>query len=335
MNVDGINSDGRSRIGIERVRLGFVGAGGIAVRHLGVLQGFDDVDIIAFADTDLGRAQQVAEHFGARSYDSGKALLAAGEVDAIYICVPPFAHGPIERAAADRGIPFFVEKPISLDLETAETVGRLVAEKQLVTAVGYHWRYFDTVDEAKDLLQERPATLAAGYWLASTPPPQWWWKTDGSGGQVVEQTTHILDLARHLLGEVDQVFAIEAHTPREGFPGLDIATASAINLKFRSGAVAMIGSTCLLNWNHRVGLNLFGDGFAIELTEQDIMVDVGAGRPVRRAEGDPVVAEDRDFIDAVRGRENRIRCPYAEALQTQRLALAVGRSAASGQPVTL
>jgi predicted dehydrogenase len=320
---------------MHRVRLGFVGAGGIAERHLGVLQGFDDVDIVAFADTDAVKAQQAAERFGARTYDSGEALLADGDVDALYICVPPFAHGPVELAAAARGIPFFVEKPIAVDLETAEAVARIVAKTKLVTAVGYHWRYFDTVEEAKKLLTERPATLASGYWLASTPPPQWWCRKDGSGGQIVEQTTHILDLARHLMGEVDQVFALEAHIRRDAFPDLDVAAASTISLRFRSGAIATLGSTCLLNWNHRVGLHLFGDGLAIELSEGDIMVDVGAGRPVRRAEGDPVVAEDRDFLDAVMGRENRIRCPYSEALLTQRLAMAAGRSAASGQPVTL
>jgi predicted dehydrogenase len=320
---------------MNRVRLGFIGAGGIAERHLGVLRHFPDVDIVAFADTVASRAQALAECFEARSFEDGEALLAAGGVDAVYICLPPFAHGPAELDAARRGIPFFVEKPVSLDLETAEAVAGIVAEKSLTTAVGYHWRYFDTVDEAKSFLSHRPAMLASGYWLASTPPPQWWWKKDGSGGQVVEQTTHILDLARHLLGEVQQVFALEAHSQREAFPGLDVATASTINLKFRSAAIATISSTCLLNWGHRIGLNLFGEGFAIELTERDIMVDVGAGRPVRRAEGDPVVAEDRDFIDAVLGRANKIRCPYSEALLTQRLAMAVERSATSGQPVNL
>ena len=65
------------------------------------------------------------------------------------------------------------------------------------------------------------------------------------------------------------------------------------------------------------------------------MIDVGRGRPVRGAEGDPVWREDRDFIDAVRGGENRIRCPYPEALETQRLALAVGESARTGQAIAL
>ena len=73
----------------------------------------------------------------------------------------------------------------------------------------------------------------------------------------------------------------------------------------------------------------------MELTDHDLMVDVGAGRPVRHAEGDPVWREDRDFIDAVRGETNRIRCSYGEALKTHRVALAITESVRTGQPVPI
>ena len=318
-----------------RTRLGFVGAGGIANRHLGVLEGFEDVELAAFADPVRDRAVAAAERFGARVYADAEAMLAAERLDALYICVPPFAHGAPERAAIARGLPFFVEKPLALDLDTAEALGREVARSGLVTAVGYHWRYLDTVDEAKALLTDNPAQLFSGYWLDATPPPAWWWKQDQSGGQMIEQTTHIVDLTRYLAGDVTQVFGLAGHTARADFPGLDVATASTASLKFASGAIANLASTCLLRWGHRIGLHVFADGMAIELTDHDIMVDVGRGRPCRHAEGDPVWREDRDFIDAVRGGPNRIRCPYAEALATHRVATAIVRSAASGQPVAL
>jgi predicted dehydrogenase len=65
------------------------------------------------------------------------------------------------------------------------------------------------------------------------------------------------------------------------------------------------------------------------------MIDVGHGRPVSHSEGDPVVREDRDFIDAVLGMGNRIRVPYAEALKTLGLTLAATRSAKEGREITL
>ena len=323
------------RTGDRVTRIGFIGAGGIANRHFGVLEHFGDVDIVGIADVDPGRAEEAATRFGARAFSDYGAMLDECAPDAVYICVPPFAHGGPERACLAAGIPFFVEKPVALDLDTAEAVAKAVAETGLVTAVGYHWRYLETVDEVRGLLRSNPARLMSGYWLDSTPPPQWWWRADQSGGQMVEQTTHLLDLARFLGGEVAQVYGMADHTARPEFPGLDVPTVSTASLRFASGAVANFASTCLLGWNHRVALHLFGDRMAIELTDRDLMVDVGRGRPVRGNNGDPVWHEDRDFIDAVQGKENRIRCPYAEAVATHRLALAVVESARTGVAIRM
>lgn len=320
---------------MQKTRLAFIGAGGIARRHLNILAGFEDVELVGFVDPDLDRADQAAMRFGAKSFRHHREMLDTVQPDAVYICIPPFAHGEPERDLVDRGIPFFVEKPVSLDLATAEEISAAVTAKGLITGVGYHWRYLDIVDEARNLLAENPAQLLSGYWLDSTPPPQWWWRQDKSGGQLVEQTTHLLDLVRFIVGEVTEVYGRVGHKDRPDYPGLDVPTVTTANLTFETGVVANIASTCLLGWNHRVGLHIFADRLAIELTDRDIMVDVGQGRPVRGAEGDPVWREDRDFIDAVRGGENRIRCPYGDALATHRLALAVMSSARIGEPVHL
>ena len=318
-----------------RTRIGFIGAGGIAHRHFGVLEQFEDVEIVAVADVDAGRAAEAAARFGARAFDDAAAMLASVQPDALYICVPPFAHGEPERLALEHRLPFFVEKPVALDLGTAEDVAAAVERLGLITAVGYHWRYLDTVDEIRALLAATPARLMSGYWLDSTPPPRWWWRREQSGGQIVEQATHLIDLARTLAGDVVRVYGQSGHVARAGFPGLDVATTSAAMLTFANGAIANFASTCLLNWNHRVGLHLFGEGLAIELTDRDVMIDIGRGRPVRGNRGDPVWHEDRDFIDAVQGKENRIRCPYAAALATLRVALAIERSMTEGRAIEL
>lgn len=320
---------------MQKTRLAFIGAGGIAHRHLDVIAGFDDVEIVGFADPDLGRSDAAAMRFGAKAFAHHREMLDAVRPDAVYVCVPPFAHGGPERDLVQRGIPFFVEKPVSLDLATAEEISTAVTARGLITAVGYHWRYLDIVDEARGLLADNPAQLLSGYWLDSTPPPQWWWKENMSGGQMVEQTTHLLDLVRFLVGEVTEVYGRAGHSDRPDFPGLDVPTVTTANLTFETGVVANIASTCLLGWNHRIGLHIFADRLAIELTDREIMIDVGRGRPVRGADGDPVWREDRDFIDAVRGGENRIRCPYSDALATHRLALAVMSSAKSGNAVRI
>lgn len=320
---------------MSMTRVGFIGVGGIAQRHLGVLEQFGDVELAGFADPDFDRAVAAASRFGAKAYPDHAALLDDASLDAIYICIPPFAHGEVERAVIARKLPFFVEKPLSLDIDLADALAVEIATAGLITAVGYHWRYLDTVEDAKRLLADRPAQLLSGYWLDQTPPPQWWWHKNQSGGQMVEQATHIIDLARYLVGDVSQVFGLVGHTDRTAFPDLDVPTVSTASLRFASGAIGNIGSTCLLNWGHRIGLHLFSEGMALELTDHDLMVDVGAGRPVRQAEGDPIWREDRDFIDAVKGEANRIRCPYGEALESHRVALAISASAREGRAIDI
>lgn len=320
---------------MDRIRLGFIGAGGIAHRHFGVLETMPDVSVVAVTDPDQGRADEAARRMGATTYPDHKAMLAEAELDAVYICIPPFAHGDAERACIARGLPFFVEKPLSLDLELAEEIAAEVERAGLITAVGYHWRYLDTMDEARAHLAQNPAHLMQGFWIDQTPPPEWWWRADKSGGQVVEQATHIIDAARFLAGDVTEVYGLNAQRERGDFPGLTVPTATAATLRFASGAVANLASTCLLRWNHRVGLHVFSDALAMEITDHDIMIDTGRGRPVRHADGDPVWREDRDFVEAVMGRDNRIRCPYAEALETHRVALAISRSAETGALVKM
>lgn len=316
-----------------RTRVGFIGAGGIARRHLGVLAGFEDVAVAGIADPDLDRAREAARDAGAQAFASHEEMLATLDLEALFICVPPFAHGAPERAAIAAGLPFLVEKPVSLDADLAIEIEAAVRAAGLVTAVGYHWRYLDTVDEARRLLRDNPAHLMSGHWLDQTPPPDWWRRETGSGGQIVEQATHIIDLARFLAGDVAEVFGLCARRDRPDVPGLDIPTASGATLRFASGAIATLSATCLLRWTHRVGLHVFADGLALEITDHDLMVDVGRGRPVRGAEGDPVWRQDRAFLDAARGRANQIRCSYSDALRTHLVALAVARSARTGAPV--
>jgi predicted dehydrogenase len=322
---------------VSRVRVACVGTGFIAGRHLAALSGFDDVEVVAVADPVPGRAEDVAARYAARSYPDGLALLDAEELDAVWLCVPPHAHGPLEAAALARRLPFFVEKPLALDLDTAAEVARGVADTGLVTAVGYHWRHLDVVERAAELLAETPAQLVTGQWLDRTPAAPWWSRRGQSGGQVLEQTTHLFDLARHLAGEVETVTALEVTRPRPDFPGADAPTAASALLAFSSGAVGTVSSTSALGWRHSVGLQLLGTGRAVEVSERNLTdhvlrVTTPDGEEVTASDQDPIAREDREFLDAVGGR-GAVRVSYAEALRTHALAWAADRSARDGVPV--
>ncbi|TDB73082.1 Gfo/Idh/MocA family protein [Micromonospora sp. KC723] len=319
---------------MRRCRVALVGAGGVARRHARLLTGFEDVELLGVTDVSRGAATELTDAYGGRPFTDVEELLAAGP-DAVYVCVPPFAHGPVEEAVITAGVPMFVEKPVAVDLDTAERIAALVEEKRLLTAVGHHWRYLHVVEQARRLLAGRRVRMVNGAWLDAVPPVPWWAVRDRSGGPVVEQAAHVLDLVRTLVGEVVEVTAYGDGTPPP-VDGADIDSVTAATLRFANGAVGTLAAACVLTWKHRAGLEILADGLALSLAEDGLLVRDADGQ--RRVGADPEgarVAVDRAFVDAVTGVGDDVRVPYAEALRTQRLALAVAGSARTGRSVTL
>lgn len=312
-------------------RVGIIGAGNVAARHADVLSGFPDVVIAGIADVDPLKAEALAARHGVPAFDGHAGLLEAGGLDAVYVCVPPFAHGKPEHDVLSCNLPIFVEKPLALDLKTAENIASEIQRRGLPSAVGHHWRYLDVLDRARDLLADRPVRLALGHWLDKVPPVGWWLDPARSGGQVVEQAVHVLDLARVLVGEVTMVHAVPAASGGDGAAG-EVDRAVAAVLSFAGGATGTLATTSLLRHKHRAGLEVYADGVALELTETSLTVD---GGEVVEDAGRAKTLVDRTFVDAVRGADGDVRVPYAEALRTHRVALALARSAAEGRPVTL
>jgi predicted dehydrogenase len=314
------------------LRIGMVGAGYIAGRHLDSLTSIPGVAIAGVADPLLGRAERLAVRARARPYGRWEDLLDADRLDAVYVCVPPYAHGAVEEAAVHRGLPLFVEKPLAADLGTAEVLAARIQAAGLSAAVGYHWRYLDTLEQARELLADRPARMVLGAWLDKAPRVEWWARQDRSGGQTVEQATHLFDVARVLVGEVTGGWAAGGRSP-DG-PG-DIHDVCTAVVRFDSGAVGSFSNSCLLPRGLRIGVQIVAPGLGLWLTERELTVSDRDGERTVPAQEDPIAREDRAFVAAVRGEGADIRAPYAEALRTHRLVTAVAVAAGGAGTVEL
>jgi predicted dehydrogenase len=90
----------------------------------------------------------------------------------------------------------------------------------------------------------------------------------------------------------------------------------------------------VLGWKERAGLEIYADGLSLAITETGLVVrDVDGIRTIDCDPDSARVAVDRAFIQAVRGEADDVRVPYAEALRTHALALAVAEAAATGLAV--
>lgn len=321
------------------VRIGFIGTGGIAGAHRKALAQIANAKMVAFCDTDESRANAAATEHGGTAYTDYRQMLDQAELDAVYLCLPPCFHGEFEAAVIERGLPFFIEKPVDVDLNRARATLAAIEAKGLITGAGYHWRHYDTVDWLKSEIGDEPIGFALGFWNGGTPGVWWWRKMETSGGQMVEQCTHIIDLARYFLGEVKTVYAqYNLYRMNHELEGLDVPDAGCATLTFASGAIAQISTTCALQGYGQVGLELHFGGARAWITGK---VTVQGGKYAEAVTRDPAVnptvREDQFFVDAVEGTGDPalIRAPYAEAVRSLEVSLAMNESARTGQPVEL
>jgi myo-inositol 2-dehydrogenase / D-chiro-inositol 1-dehydrogenase len=315
-------------------RVGFIGSGSVANRHAVTLRKFDDVEVVAVVSERPPRAEEFADRFDAEAYESPEQLLVEARCDVVYVCVPPDQHGDIEELIIDAGLPFFVEKPLANDLATAERIAAALEKKPVATATGYHWRYSGSVEEAKNLLAKHRPLLATAQWWDRTPQPEWWRDPARSGGQVIEQATHLLDTLRFLIGEAE-VHGTTNGPPAQGDHGVDRAVVSA--LRFHSGVVGSLTCTPMYEPHKHVAIDVVCKDMWLRVRENRLeRLDGDAPELLlQQDEQEPRRLVDRHFIGTLRGDpDTEVRANYAEALKTHRLACAVA-SAAQARPSRL
>jgi predicted dehydrogenase len=320
-----------------KVRIGFIGTGRIANRHMEKLCKIKDTTLVSVCDVEKKEAEKMIKIWGGKLYTDYREMLNKEGLDAVYICLPPFAHTDQEILAAEKGINLFVEKPLALDLKKACQISKIIEDSGVISSVGYLYRYSDIVNRAKEEVSQKKIALILGHYLCPMPSIRWWRNKNESGGQIVEQTTHIFDLARYLVGEVDTIYGQRSRGLMEDVENYSLDDASCINLYFQSGAVGGISSACTLKRGRDWGINLIGKSFRIDLLLSSHLLIISNGkRREIKMQTDPYQAEDEAFIEAVKkDRPEIIRSPYPDALKTLKLTLAADSSLEKGKIISL
>jgi myo-inositol 2-dehydrogenase/D-chiro-inositol 1-dehydrogenase len=319
-------------------RLGLVGAGWIAGLHLEALARLERTELVGVVSGTGTGAAATASQWGATSYADLDTMLDEARLDVAYVCVPPHRAVAIGERLVERGIPFLTEKPLAAtDADGPVRLAAGIARAGLVVGVGYHLRALDILPAIKDRIAAHPVGLIVARWLDRTPAPAWWGVAAEGGGQVIEQATHLYDLARHLLGEADVVCAASGRDRLASRPGVDVADATTAVLRFEGGAIGSFSNT-IRSPRGVISVELSTDGLSTTLTKRSLgqgdwhaTFDDGAAVVELHAERDPYEVQAAAFLDAVESADvARPMCTYADALKTDRLTRAV--VAATGAP---
>lgn len=339
----------------EKVRLGLIGCGGISNAHLPLLSKAEDVELAAFCDIVVERAQKHADKYGGKVYDDAAKMLADTSLDAAYILIPTYAHGAPERACIAAGVPFLVEKPLGIDPDDLRKLSKEVQASGLIATAGFMNRYRKSINRVKDLLKNDPPILLDGAWIggppivregdyfANNPIGLWWPIKEKSGGQFVEQVIHTVDLARYLVGDVTEVYAYGTTAFNKKLPNIipqyNLDDAMVVSMKFENGAIGNIMSCCAAPQGGGVFLNVWAGKHTAKFTDWAHHVQIyrqgESGSEEIKGDIDEIFpTEDRAFIDAVKaGDQSKLKCTYPDGVRSTLLALAANESLATGQPV--
>ena len=173
--------------------------------------------LVAVADEVPGRAEEAAEQFGfARPYRDWRDVAADPDVAAVSIAAPNFLHREIGVAMARAGKHIWIEKPVGLTAEDAQAVADAVKEAGVAGAVGFNSRNAPAVAAAKGMIDggELGTVTHVRFRLCSDyaahPEGALSWRFErrrGGSGVLGDLAAHGVDLARHLLGEIDALVA--------------------------------------------------------------------------------------------------------------------------------
>ncbi len=321
---------------MSRLKIGFIGCGGIACVHRDNLIHHGNVDLVGCCDTVHEQAEAFAAASGIPIFKDIVSLYNTACPHAVYVSVPPFAHGEIELEAAARGIYLFIEPPIALDVRMARAISVAVRKANILAMTGYCRRYADLTQTAHHILSGEVISLATGRYHCGLPSLSWSRCREQSGGLIVEQASHVVDLLLYLCGPVSEVHALGSQGCMPRTSHLTMDESNVINLRLKNGAVASISCTCILNHPGSVSLEIVTPSLCLALSDDALRIREDHKITEHLNHMNMYKKETEVFIHAVeQGRHSGIRSAYSEALKTLKVTLAANDSIQTGLPVVL
>lgn len=191
---------------MSTLRIGVIGAGSISNMHLTSYAAHPDVDIVGIHDTNVQRAQQMADTYGATRVHAALAdLLADDEIDAVSICTWNDSHAELAIAVLEAGKHVLVEKPLSKTVAEAEAIADAVARTGKHLHVGFVRRFGSNAKMLKSFIDA--GELGEIYYAKAVNirrignPGGWFADSSRSGGgPLIDIGVHVLDLCWYMMG---------------------------------------------------------------------------------------------------------------------------------------
>ena len=225
-----------------KLNIGIIGCGNIAKSvHLPILVKNPDIKAVFISDTDTSALENTGERFGIeknRRFQDYRELL--GSVDAVFILTPPHTHFALVVDCLKHGKHIFVEKPLCLTADEAQSIEKTAGDTGLIVETGYNLRFMPQLKLVKKLLNKghigRIITIN-GYYLAEAPylreNKSFYLDPGKGGGVLMDGLCHLIDISSWLVDSSIE----EAYGFGGTYDDLPVENIADISIKFENGVI--------------------------------------------------------------------------------------------------
>ena len=289
----------------EKIKVGVIGVGVLGEYHVQKYKAIPTVDLVGVVDTNPARANEIGERYDTVVYHRHDDIL--DRVDAVSLAVPTTAHFDVAKDVLSAGIHLLIEKPITYELEPADTLISMAKKEDVILQVGLVERFNPSVVKMISLLKD-PVFIEAHRMNVFT--------LRGTDTDVVlDLMIHDLDIILHMVSSPVKKLHAVGMSKVTGMT--DIANARMI---FENGVVANLSASRVSHKNIRkirvYQSDLYMEADCLKKSINITRLDNGKGElanlcelkpdTVRYPTCDPIADEIVSFVHAVKSRSKPV-----------------------------
>ncbi|MCG3163862.1 MAG: scyllo-inositol 2-dehydrogenase (NAD(+)) [Acidobacteria bacterium] len=332
---------------MNKINVGLIGVGRLGVLYARYLAyQIPASNLIAASDVNPA-AEAAAKELGVKKwYSNYQDLIDDKQVDAVVIVTPTSNHRDTVTAAARAGKAIFCEKPLSISLDEARAMQKVVEETGVFFHMGFMRRFDRGFRAGKQKVEEGAIGKAVVFKASSRDPfrPSLeYLDPNHSGGLIIDMGIHDIDIARWMMGDVAQTYAtggVLAYPEINEVGDIDNAI---VNLTFENGALGVIDLTRNGVYGYDIRTEVLGTQGTVKvgyLRETPIVMMTKDGVThdtvpwFMERFGEAYVAQLQNFIEHLqKQKEPSIKC--ADGVEALRVAIAATRAFKENRPVAV
>jgi predicted dehydrogenase len=196
------------------IRIGLVGAGGIAQTYAQAAAVCSAVKFVGVADVREASAQDMASKLGCPAFADHESLYQATQCEAVVICSPPSTHADLCEWFLQRNVHVLCEKPLAPNLKDCQRIVDAANASEALLTMASKFRYVEDVARAKQFLNEGligEVVLFENAFTSRVDMVNRWNSNPeiSGGGVLIDNGTHSVDIMRFLLGPLAELQVIE------------------------------------------------------------------------------------------------------------------------------